>query len=156
LKTLFFYSVIAFLSMIGCGKIDESPLTDQQEAARILDEGSTWGGTGKVEVVELPAGVDPAGLSNLGLSFDTTGEPKWDPTTFVANGADDFLATSNSSWNWADEERADVITLSEATSSELTNMTITEEEIQFTFQVTSPGGRTTGLDGLYTLKLLPR
>jgi hypothetical protein len=157
LNLFFFLSITALLSIWSCGKNVEPSLTEQQKAAKVLDEGSAWGGSGKVEVIELPAGVNPAGLAELRLVFDTTGDPDWLASSFSASGADDFLATSGASWDWADKdpERTDVIKLEEATSSELTNMSISETEIQFTFQVTSPGGRVEGLDGLYTLKMLP-
>lgn len=153
LKIALLSTFIVLTGFISCGKKVEPAKTEQQKAAKVLDEGSVWGGTDNVEVIESPSGVNPYDLSELRLTFDTTGDPDWTPSSFSTSGADEFLATSNATWLWAHEARTDVITLENASSSELSNMTISETEIQFTFQIVSPGGRVDGLDGLYTLKL---
>lgn len=143
---------IGFMDSCG-GKVTPS-LDLQQKAAQILDQGSSWGGTGNVEVLASPSGVDPSELLGLQLNFSTSGEDDWAPTFFDASGADDYLKTNNSTWIWSGSG-TDNITLSEASVAELTSVDVTDEAITFTFEVntSNSGGRITGIDGSYTLKL---
>ncbi len=140
--------------MMGCTKKIESPLSDQQQAAKILDEGSPWGGSGKVEVVSLPTGVDPSKVTNLQLTFDTNGNPDWIPTNFSASGADDLLSASGALWSWATPSGTSVITLDGATVSELTSLDVQVGELRLTFEVNAAsGGRIAGFDGTYSVLL---
>ncbi len=128
-------------------------LSLQQKAAKILHEGSPWGGSGNVEVLASPSGVDFADLLGLQLSFSSSGADDWAPTFFEASGADDFLSTNNATWIWTGSG-TDNITLSEASVAELTSVDVTEGAITITFEVNPPsGGRVTGIDGSYTVRL---
>ncbi|NJN25543.1 MAG: hypothetical protein HC819_06065 [Cyclobacteriaceae bacterium] len=75
-------SVIIALSLFAhCGSNVEPSLDLQQKAAKILDEGSPWGGTGNVEVLASPPGVDPSELLGLQVVFSTAGaDGDWAPT----------------------------------------------------------------------------
>jgi len=143
---------LAFLT--GCGGSVAPALSEQQKAAKTLKEGSPWGGLDKVEVVDVPTGVDPSGLSIIEIDFDSSGDPEWEPTSFDATGADEFLSTSNSSWRWGSLGTA-IIALENASSTELTGVYITEQVITITFEINSGGNgsRTKGLDGTYTVNL---
>ena len=129
-------------------------LSLQQQAAKILDEGSPWGGTGNVEVLASPSGVVATDLENLQVSFATSGSEDWAATFFETSGADDFLSTSNTTWIWTGSG-TDNITLNEASASELTSVDVNEETVTFSFEVNADnsGGRTTGIDGTYTVRL---
>lgn len=137
-----------------CGGSVAPALSEQQKASKTLAEGSPWGGLNKVEVVDVPTGVDPSGLSALEVVFGSSGDPEWGPTSFDATGADEFLSTSNSSWRWGSLGTA-IISLENASSTELTGVYITEQVITITFEINSGGNnsRTKGLDGTYTVSL---
>ena len=134
------FSVSSFFS---CGGNVSPSLSLQQQAAKILDEGSPWGGTGNVEVLASPSGVVATDLENLQVSFATSGSEDWAPTFFETSGADDFLSTSNATWIWTGSG-TDNITLNEASASELTSVDVNEETVTFSFET---------LDGLYTVRL---
>lgn len=140
--------------IFNCGGSDTSPLNLQQKAAKIMDEGSTWGGTGNVEIVASPSGVNPDELSGLQISFKTSGPDDWAPTFFEASGAEDFLSTNSATWRWVGSG-TDNIALEEASVAELTSVDVTEETITFSFEVNSSnsGGRISGFDGSYTVRL---
>jgi len=145
--------VISIL-VYGCGGDVPASLSLQQKAAKILDEGSPWGGSGNVEVLSTPSGVDPSELSGLQLEFSTSGADDWAPTFFVSSGADDFLSTNSATWIWTGSG-TDNITLTEASVAELTSVDVTEESVTFSFEVSTSnsGGRITGIDGAYRVKL---
>ena len=154
-NAVFSIAVIFLLTQIlGCGNNIAPSLSIQQKAAKILHEGSPWGGTGNVEVLSSPAGVDPSDLAGLQLSFKTSGEDDWAPTFFEASGADDFLSTNNATWIWTGSG-TDNITLTEASVSELTSVDVADESITFSFEVNpaGSGGRIAGIDGSYRVKL---
>ena len=69
LKIILFSVTLALVTMYSCGNKVEPALSKQQKAAKILDEGSPWGGIGQVEVIEVPSGVNPNELSNLKLTL---------------------------------------------------------------------------------------
>ncbi len=148
--------LVTFSTMLlyNCGGGAEPSLTLQQKASKIMDEGSPWGGTGNVEVLASPTGVDPAELENLQVTFKTSGPDDWAPTFFDASGADDFLSSNNAIWFWTGSG-TDNITLSEASVAELTSVDVTDETVTFTFEVSASnsGGRITGFDGTYTVRL---
>ena len=156
LSQILIISIIFSLSgFYSCGGKVERSLDLQQKAAKILDEGSPWGGLGNVEVLASPSGVDPSELSGLQVVFDTGGsDGDWAPTDFLASGADDFLKTDNSNWIWTGSG-TEVITLSEASVSELTSVDVSEDAVTFTFEVSqsNSGGRISGIDGYYTVVL---
>ena len=146
-------AVIYLVFIISCTGDETPSLNQQQQAAKILDEGSPWGGNGNVDIESVPGGVDPSELAGLQISFSSSGESDWAPTYFEASGADDFLSTNNTTWIWTGSG-TDNITLNDASVAELTSVDVTDESITFTFEVTpSSGGRTTGIDGTYRLKL---
>ncbi len=150
---IFFLTGPVLLS--GCGGSATPSLTEQQKATKALTQGSPWGGTGRVEVIDVPTGVDPSGLSALAIVFSSTDDPTWEPTTIETFGANEFLSTSNSTWAWSGTGET-VITLTNASSSELTGVNINGQVLTITFEVNSGGGtgaRTAGLDGTYTVKL---
>lgn len=107
-----------------------------------------------MEVLASPTGVDPTELGNLQVSFKTSGPDEWAPTFFDASGADDFLSSNNAIWYWTGSG-TDNITLSEASVAELTGVDVTDQTVTFTFEVSasSSGGRITGFDGTYTVRL---
>lgn len=152
-----FLSIVIVFSLVqffSCGGSVPASLNLQQQAAKILDEGSPWGGSGNVEIISAPDGVDPSELSGLQLSFNTSGADDWAPTFFEASGADDFLSTNNATWIWTGSG-TDNITLTEASVAEFTSVDVTDESIEFVFEVnpTNSGGRITGIDGSYRVKL---
>lgn len=148
--------IVIFISiqLYSCGDEVPASLSLQQKAAKILDEGSPWGGSGNVEVLSTPSGVDPSELSGLQLEFSTSGAEDWAPTFFESSGADDFLSTSSATWIWTGSG-TDNITLTEASVAELTSVDVTEESVTFSFEVnpSNSGGRITGIDGAYRVKL---
>jgi len=150
LSALMVLSVSLILSCTG----DVAPtLSLQQKAAQILDEGSPWGGSGNVEVLASPSGVDFSDLLGLQVTFSTSGPDDWGPTFFQSSGADDFLSTNDATWFWTGSG-TDNITLSQASVAELTSVDVTEEAITFSFEINpSSGGRVTGIDGSYTVRL---
>lgn len=154
LKSLLSIAFLFMLTFIISCSGDVSPsLNLQQKATKILDEGSPWGGPGNVEVLASPSGVNFAELEGLQLSFSSSGADNWAPTFIQASGADNFLATDNATWYWAGSG-TDNITLTGASSAELTGVDVTDDEITFSFEVnTSSGGRVSGIDGSYTVKL---
>lgn len=147
--------IVFSLSQIsGCiSNITPSPNL-QQKAGKILQEGSPWGGSGNVEIISSPSGVDPSELAGLQLSFTTSGADDWAPTFFEASGADDFLSTNNATWIWAGSG-TDNITLNDASVAELTSVDVEDESITFSFEVnpSNSGGRITGIDGSYRVQL---
>ena len=154
LKAIFSTAFILGLTLIfSCtGNVTPS-LSLQQRAAKILDEGSPWGGTGNVEVLLSPTGVDFSELSGLQVTFSSSGADDWAPTFFQSSGADDFLSADDASWFWTGSG-TDNITLNGASVSELTSVDVTDDAVTFTFEVNpSSGGRVTGIDGTYTVRL---
>lgn len=146
--------IFSLLQLFSCGESASPSLSLQQQAAKILDEGSPWGGTGNVEVLSSPAGVDPSELAGLQLVFDTDGANNWAPTFFSASGADDFLSANGAIWYWTGSG-TDNITLEEASVSELTSVDVTDESVTFSFEInpSNSGGRITGIDGAYRVRL---
>ena len=146
--------VFSFTLLTNCGSSVTPSLSLQQKAAKILDEGSPWGGTGNVEVSASPSGVDPSKLTGLQVSFSTSGAEDWAPTFFESSGADDFLSSNNATWIWTGSG-TDNIQLVEASVSELTSVVVTDETITFSFEVNpaNSGGRILGIDGSYTVLL---
>ena len=73
---------------------------------------------------------------------------------FKASGADDFLSTNNATWVWTGSG-TDNITLTEASVAELTSVDVTDQSVTFSFEVNPSigGGRVTGIDGSYRVKL---
>lgn len=153
-KSILFLGIIpSFILIFSCSGDVTPSLSLQQKAAKILDEGSSWGGSGNVEVLASPSGVDFSDLLGLQVTFSTSGADDWAPTFFQASGADDFLSTNNATWIWTGSG-TDNITLSEASVSELTSVDVTEEAITFSFEVNpSAGGRVAGIDGSYRVRL---
>jgi hypothetical protein len=149
------FVVLTLTFLFSCGN-DVSPSLDlQQKAAQSLSNGNPWGGLGNVEVLASPTGVNPADLAELQLVFNTAGaDGDWAPTFIEASGADNFLLTDNSTWYWTGAG-TDVITLTNASVTEFTSVEVSDDAFTFTFEVTAPsgGGRTTGIDGYYTLTL---
>lgn len=147
-------TVFALMLLINCGSSVTPSLNLQQKASKILDERSPWGGTGNVEVLASPSGVDPSELTGLQVSFSTSGAEDWAPTFFESSGADDFLSSNNATWKWTGSG-TDNIELVEASVSELTSVDVTDETITFSFEVnpTNSGGRILGIDGSYTVRL---
>lgn len=154
LKALLSGGMILSLVLIFSCTGDVTPsLTLQQKAAKILDEGSSWGGTGNVEVLASPSGVDFSDLLGLQVSFSSSGADDWAPTFIQSSGADDFFSTDDATWIWTGSG-TDNITLTGASVAELTSVDVTEEAVTFTFEVNpTPGGRGTGIDGSYTVRL---
>ena len=139
---------------VGCGGEITPALTDQQKAVKILTEGNPWGGPGKVEVLSLPEGVDPSGLSGLTFVFSGSGDPQWVPTGITANGADDFLSTDDgASWRWATPAGTNLITLEGASVLEFTSVDVQDAKFTFSFERSTVNARTRGLDGTYRLAL---
>ena len=153
-KTILSGMILLSFSLIFSCTGDVAPtLSLQQKAAQILDEGSPWGGSGNVEVLASPSGVDFSDLLGLQVTFSTSGPDDWGPTFFQSSGADDFLSTNDATWFWTGSG-TDNITLSQASVAELTSVDVTEEAITFSFEVNpSSGGRISGIDGTYTVRL---
>ncbi|NJN25544.1 MAG: hypothetical protein HC819_06070 [Cyclobacteriaceae bacterium] len=64
------------------------------------------------------------------------------------------MKTDNTTWVWTGSG-TDVITLTEASISEITSVEVTEEAVTFTFELSqgSTGGRTKGISGYYSVSL---
>lgn len=156
ISSLLSVMVIFLLTLFyGCGDPVPSSLNLQQKAAKILDEGDTWGGTGNVDVLASPSGVVATDLENLQVTFDSSGEEDWAPTFFEVSGAEDYLSTAdNATWTWIGSGTNN-IELTEASVAELTSVDVTDESVTFTFEVSSQGsgGRVSGIDGAYTVRL---
>lgn len=155
INSLFSILVIFVLSLLySCGGSVSPSLSLQQKSTKILDEGGNWGGTGNVEVLASPSGVVATDLENLQVSFKSSGSEDWAPTFFEASGADDFLSANNATWTWTGSG-TDNISLNEASVAELTSVDVTEETITFSFEVnpSNSGGRISGIDGAYTVRL---
>ncbi len=146
--------VFSLTMIYSCGGSVTPSLSLQQKATKILDEGSSWGGVGNVEVLASPTGVNPAELEGLQVVFRSSGSEDWAPTFFDATGADDFLSTDNATWVWTGSG-TDIITLTEASVAELTSVDVTETEVTFSFEInpSGGGGRIMGIDGSYTVRL---
>ncbi len=146
--------IFALIQLFSCGNSVAPSLNLQQKAAKILGEGSPWGGSGSVEVLASPSGVDPSELDELQVTFRTSGEEDWAPTFIEASGADDYLSTNNATWIWTGSG-TDNISLSEASTAEFTSVDVTDEAITFSFEinVSNNGGRITGIEGAYTVRL---
>ena len=150
--------IIAIFSislLTNCGESTPASLSLQQKATKILHEGSPWGGSGNVEVLASPTGVDITELeNNLQVSFKSSGAEDWAPTFFDATGAEDFLEANNAIWYWTGSG-TDNITLEEASVAELTSVEVSDETVTFTFEVSNlnGGGRIAGFDGTYTVRL---
>lgn len=151
LASLLIMSVVCLLS---CEEVSEElELNEFQRNARILDEGSPWGGQGKVLIVNLPTGVNEQELSNLSLSFGSSGRPDYAPSDFVASGAEDFIFSPSGNWNWTTSTA--VIQLSGASITQISALDISEQQISFSFEL-SPlvsAGRISGIDGNYRVIL---
>lgn len=152
---LWFIGAVTAWSYSGCGGDVDPLLNEQQKAARILMEGSPWGIEDLNGVLSVPTGIDPSELTGLVLTFDASGEPDWIPAAFGATGAEDYLSSENATWGWGTTTGTDVITLTNASASELTGVVVQEGQIRITFEIGGTGGRTTGLDGTYTLQMTP-
>lgn len=151
------FSIVVIFSLsqfFSCGNDVSPSLSLQQKAAKILDEGSPWGGNGNVEVLSSPEGVDPSELSGLQVIFRSSGADDWAPTFFETSGADDFLSASDATWIWIGSG-TDNIELKEASVAELTSVTVNDESVSFSFEVnpSNSGGRITGFDGSYSVRL---
>jgi hypothetical protein len=155
------YVLLSFLIMsvvylVSCEEVpEELELNEFQRNAKILDEGSPWGGQGKVQVITLPTGVNEQDLSNLSLSFGSSGRPEYAPSVFVATGADDFIFSPSGNWNWTTS--TSVVQLSGASITQISAFDISEQQITFSFEL-SPSlstGRISGIDGNYRVTLQP-
>jgi hypothetical protein len=144
--------IIAASILTACSGGDSVSLSLQQRAAKILDEGSVWGGSGNVEVLASPSGVDFSDLLEVQITFTTSGTDDWAPTFFETSGADDFISADGATWFWTGSG-TDNITLNDASVAELTSVAVTETAVTFSFEVTPDGGRVSGIDGSYTIRL---
>ncbi|MCC5928201.1 MAG: hypothetical protein JJU28_03050 [Cyclobacteriaceae bacterium] len=146
--------ITSMVLFISCEEIpEELELNEFQRNAQILDVGSPWGGQGKVQVLNLPTGVNEQELSNLSLSFGSSGRPEYAPSNFVAAGANDFIFAPSGNWNWTTS--TSVIQLSGASITQISAVDITEQQITFSFELSpsSSTGRISGVDGNYRVTL---
>lgn len=147
-------------SLSGCfglGGEGGSTLTEQQEATQYLSSSNTWGGIDRVDILNMPDGVDESVVSALSVTFGSTGTPNFQPNNFRTSGALDVLsAEPDAAWEWVGLEN-NLIQLTGASSTELTNFLILREEqrIEFTFEVSASanGGKILGLSGQYRVSL---
>lgn len=158
MRTVFIiaFSAILFFGLGSCKDLPDEALNEQQTAARILEQGSPWGGAGKVLVLQ-PENFTEGSLFNLSIDFTTTQSPFWNPDQFGAQGADEFLSIEGSSatWSWISNSTEN-ISLSGASSSQLNSMIIQEDTITFTFEVSIDNGKVLGLAGEYRVSMLSR
>lgn len=152
---LWMAGIVIASSYSGCGGDVDPLLNEQQQAAQILSLGSPWSIEDLEGVVSVPTGIDPAELAGLVLTFDSSGDPDWIPAAFSAVGAEDYLSSENARWGWGTTTGTEIITLTNASSSELTAVVVQEDQLRITFEIGGAGGRITGLDGTYTLQLVP-
>lgn len=163
-KIVFYCSLFLFLSgslcLSGCFGLGsgESALTQQQEATQYLSSSNTWGGIDRVDILNMPDGVDESVVNALSVTFGSTGTPNFEPTSFRTSGALDVLsAEPDATWEWVNLEN-NLIQLTGASSTELTNFLIIRDEqrIEFSFEVSASanGGKTLGLSGQYRVSLL--
>jgi hypothetical protein len=101
----------------------------------------------------VPTGILEEDLELLSLTFVTSGESQWIPSTIEASGADNYLSTENATWRWGTTSGTDVIGLTGASSSEFTSVEVQEQQIRLSFEINSSGGRIEGIDGSYSVAL---
>ena len=106
-----------------------------------------------MEVLTVPTGVLEGDLELLSLTFGTSGDPAWVPSSIAASGADNYFSTENATWRWGTVSGTDVIGLTGASSSEFTSVEIQDQQIRLSFEINSSGGRIEGIDGSYSVAL---
>ncbi|MGK7397606.1 MAG: hypothetical protein ACNS62_23715 [Candidatus Cyclobacteriaceae bacterium M3_2C_046] len=156
-------AIVLFLSLLfyaSCGGDDNGEqLTDQQKATKVLSDGSPWQVT---TIVNKPDGVTEETanqLLDLTVTFNANGTgQEIAPGSFRALSADAFLSSEpDATWSWPSATGINTIALENASTTQLTNVSIPDLEsptsISFTFTVSSNAGRTSGLDGEYTVTL---
>jgi hypothetical protein len=139
-----------FYSSCGGGG-DDNPLSEQQKAARALQNGSPWTVD---EITNDPRGTVDGELANLSLVFGT-GED-FAPGTFTAAGAPNYISSvGTSTWNWAGSGTG-TITLTDASIDQFTGVTYSPgvdnaTQITVTFNISDSKGKVSGLIGNYTV-----
>lgn len=141
----------------NCGGGDDPvELTDQQKAAKALNEGSPW----TVQSIDnAPDNVNASALENLTLTFGITGtEAEIAPDAFAASGAEDFISTQGSaSWSWSGGGTS-TMAISGASISQFTSVSFDPDvenpsSVTLSFTVSAPGGRIQGIAGDYTITI---
>ena len=161
IKYVFAAIIISSFLLYNCGGNNGNgvELTQQQEAAQALNNGSPWS---VVEITQSPDNVDVTALNSLQLVFNITGtDEDIAPSSFSASGADDFISTStNSSWSWSGSGIStialnDVAPINQFSGVQFSPGTENTTSITLSFDIPAPGGRTLGLTGQYTIVLEP-
>jgi hypothetical protein len=146
MKKLKYYLGLVALIMIafsGCKK-NESPLTNQQEATKLLN--GVWG---NAQVISSPIAGATGTLNNLVLTFAITDNLQ--PLTFSASGAPEYFP-SGSTWKWVDATTFTAIQLEgnfPITDIFIDELTATNLTINFVLNGPA-GGRVSGI-GEYTV-----
>jgi len=140
-----------FYSSCGGGG-EDNPLSDQQKAARSLQNGSPWTVD---EITQDPRSAPDGELANLSLVFGT-GED-FTPGSFTATGAANYVSTAGTStWSWSGSGTG-TIALSDVSIDQFTNVTYSPDidnptQITVTFNISdNSGGKVSGLVGGYTV-----
>ncbi len=133
--------IILFSS--GCKK-DEPALTEQQEAARLLE--GTWS---NAQVISAPVTGATGTLTNLVITFNVNDDLT--PSTFNAIGAPEYFSSSTT-WQWENVTTSTAVLVNG--SSPVTYFSIDQlsaTNLVITFQLNGPvGGRVDGI-GEYTV-----
>ncbi|MGE0587585.1 MAG: hypothetical protein AB7O48_03370 [Cyclobacteriaceae bacterium] len=147
MKTLkLMLSLAGLLTLLLCSncKSDDVSMTDQQEAAKLLN--GTWG---NAQVLSSPVAGATGTLTNLVLTFDISDDLQ--PSTFVASGAPEYFP-SETTWSWASAAEASEILLDGSLPvTAITLDALTATNMTISFSLNGPvGGRVNGI-GEYTL-----
>jgi hypothetical protein len=161
-KTKYILSLLivtcSVICVTSCKDDDNEPkLTDQQKATKTLSEGSPWQVTSVI--LKPNDDIETDLLKSLKFTFGATGSgSSLEPGSFAASGANDFFsAESNATWNWSGND-ATTISLTDALAAEITDIEYNPSidgatSITLSFTRPTPGGRTNGLVGKYTVVL---
>lgn len=139
-------SLAGLCTLLLCSncKKDDVTLTDQQEAAKLLN--GKWGNT---QVISAPVSGAIGTLENLILIFEISDDLQ--PSTLTASGAPEYFP-STTTWSWTDAKAAAEILLDGSLPvTSLTLDQLTASTLTISFSLNGPiGGRVNGI-GEYTL-----
>lgn len=161
MKTILFnLSLLILVSLVfsGCKKDKEEPkLSQQQKATQGLSSKSSWQVTSVI--LKPQTSIPDDDLLGLQISFNATGSGvNIAPGSFSATGAPDYLfSQSGAQWSWSGTDLS-TIALSNASTGQLTNVSLSPNylnptSVVISFNVSGHGSRIKDITGNYTVKL---
>lgn len=144
LKMTLGFIILSFCLFTTSCKKDDVSLTDQQEAAKLIN-----GAWGDAQVLSSPVAGATGTLTNLVLTFDISDDLQ--PSTFIASGAPEYFP-SETTWSWVGATEAVEILLDGSLPvTAITLDVLTATNMTIGFSLNGPvGGRINGI-GEYTL-----